>query len=241
MDVMTAEPKIASRSIVNLPPDWRALLGQEFEKSYMIALQDFLKEEKQQGKSIYPPDDLIFSAFAATPVAEVKVVVLGQDPYHGDGQACGKSFSVPMGVRPPPSLKNIFKELHQDVGFQIPDHGCLDSWAYRGVLLLNSVLTVEQGQAASHRICGWEEFTDKVIEVINDTCEHVVFLLWGSYAKKKAVGVCRERHLVLHAPHPSPLSAHRGFLGCKHFSLANTYLQKHGRGIIDWCLSERIH
>lgn len=215
------------------------MLGSEFDQSYMQKLRAFLKQESDCGKVLYPPSKQIFYALNSTPLDAVKVVVIGQDPYHGPGQAHGLSFSVPPGVRPPPSLKNIFKEIHTDLGLAIPNHGCLDSWAQQGVLLLNAVLTVEHKQAGSHAGKGWELFTDRVIQVLNEQREHLVFLLWGAYAQKKGALIDEHRHCVLKAVHPSPLSAHRGFLGCKHFSLANRFLQDHDKTPIDWSLTER--
>ncbi|MDO6785971.1 uracil-DNA glycosylase [Cobetia marina] len=219
-----------------LPADWQAHLGQEFHAEYMQRLKAFLRAEKDAGKVIYPHSQDWFRAFWLTPLSNVKVVILGQDPYHGPDQAHGLCFSVRPGVRPPPSLKNIYKELAVDVGVEPVDHGFLESWAEQGVLLLNSVLTVEQGKAASHQKQGWEQFTDRAIDVINQHCEGVVFLLWGSHAQKKAGAVDRQKHLVLHAPHPSPLAAHRGFFGSRHFSQANAWLEARGDVPIDWQL-----
>lgn len=225
-----------------LSESWQAAIGAEFDKPYMQALRTFLLAEKQAGKTHYPPSGLVFNAFNHCPPQQVRVVILGQDPYHGAakdlsngvGQAHGLCFSVPKGERPPPSLKNIYKELQTDVGMDIPAGGNLESWAEQGVFLLNSVLTVSAGQAASHQKQGWEVFTDQVIHYINDHCEHVVFMLWGAYAQKKAAFVDTSKHLVLSAPHPSPLSAHRGFLGCRHFSQANQWLQAQGLTSIRW-------
>jgi len=221
---------------IQLEKSWLVELSPEFEKPYMKSLKAFLEAEKKLDKQIFPRGDEIFAAFAHTPLDCVKVVILGQDPYHGDGQAHGLCFSVKPGVRAPPSLKNIYKEIETDLGFAIPDTGCLTPWADQGVLLLNSVLTVERGRAASHQGKGWERFTDAVIEVINAKCEGVAFLLWGSYAQRKGAIIDKTRHCVLKAPHPSPLSAYRGFLGCGHFSAANKYLQGGGREIINWGL-----
>lgn len=215
---------------------WRELLEPEFHQSYMEALADFLANEEQQGKVIYPPSQLCFNALNTTPFDKVEVVILGQDPYHGPGQAHGLCFSVRPHVATPPSLVNIFKEIQSDLGVAPPDHGCLQPWAEQGVLLLNSVLTVEQGRAGAHQGRGWEHFTDRVIRHINDEREGVVFLLWGSYAQKKGSFIDRQRHLVLQSPHPSPLSAHRGFLGCGHFSKTNDYLRERGKPQIDWQL-----
>lgn len=220
-----------------LPADWMQQLGHEFEQPYMQQLKQFLRQEKAQGKQIYPHSSHWFHAFWQTPLSQVKVVILGQDPYHGPGQAQGLSFSVPPGVKVPPSLMNIYKELQADMGVQPPEHGCLEAWAQQGVLLLNAVLTVEAGQAASHQGQGWEAFSDRVIHVLNEQTRGLVFLLWGSYARKKAAFVDRSRHLVLEAPHPSPLSAHRGFLGCRHFSQANAWLEQRGQAAINWQLA----
>lgn len=222
---------------VQLEPGWKTALAGEFEQDYMQALRAFLLKEKEAHKEIYPPGAKIFSAFEHTPFDHVNVVILGQDPYHGPGQAHGLSFSVPDGVRPPPSLVNIFKEIEKDLGLARPSHGNLESWADQGVLLLNATLTVEKAQAGSHQKKGWERFTDAVIDRINQQRENVVFMLWGSYAQKKGAIIDRDRHLVLTAPHPSPLSAHRGFLGCGHFSQANEYLQSKGKPVIDWSLT----
>lgn len=223
-------------STIQLQAGWLAQLETEFTQPYMQGLKAFLKAQKAQGKQVYPAGADYFSAFDHTPIDKVKVVILGQDPYHGPGQAHGLCFSVPPGVKPPPSLVNIFKEIDSDLGIARPDHGCLHHWADQGVLLLNSVLTVEQGQAASHQGKGWEQFTDRVIHVINDQREGVVFMLWGAYAQRKGAFIDQQRHRVLKAPHPSPLSCHRGFFGCKHFSQANAYLEGRGETAIDWSL-----
>jgi uracil-DNA glycosylase len=221
---------------VQLEPSWLARLAGEFEQPYMAALRAFLLARKKAGKKIFPPGADIFSAFAHTPLEQVKVVILGQDPYHAEGQAHGLCFSVRPGVRPPPSLQNIFKEIHDELGYPIPSHGHLTAWADQGVLLLNSVLSVECGLAASHQGKGWETFTDRVIDVVNREREGVVFMLWGSYAQRKGAIIDRQRHCVLTAPHPSPLSAHRGFFGCGHFRAANDYLEANGQTPIDWRL-----
>lgn len=217
-----------------LDPSWQAQLAPEFQKPYFQELLHFLEGEKD--KTIYPPQDKIFEAFRLTPLDKVKVVILGQDPYHGEGQAHGLSFSVPKGIKIPPSLVNIYKELHDDVGVKIPEHGNLTEWAQRGVLLLNTVLTVEKGKAGSHHKKGWEKFTDKVIEVLNQQ-EHLVFILWGSPAQKKAAKVDESRHCLLKSVHPSPLSVYRGFMGSKPFSQANAYLKKNGIKEIDWSIT----
>lgn len=221
---------------VRLHASWKAVLADEFSKAYMLALKAFLLQRKQAGSVIYPPGARIFSALDHTPFDKVKVVILGQDPYHGPGQAHGLCFSVPPGVAIPPSLQNIYKEIYQDLGIRQPSHGCLLPWAEQGVLLLNSVLTVEAAQAGSHQGKGWEIFTDRIICELNQQRDHLVFLLWGSYAQKKGAIIDRHRHLVLESPHPSPLSAHRGFFGNRHFSHANLYLAEHGVGAIDWQL-----
>ena len=223
---------------IKLHPSWRAPLSQEFAEPYMGELKSFLLAERDAGKPIFPKAANWFRALDLTPLEKVRVVILGQDPYHGEGQAHGLCFSVPPGVRPPPSLVNIFKEMESDLGFPPARHGFLEHWANQGVLLLNSVLTVEMGRAASHRDRGWERFTDAVIRLVNAKPEPVVFMLWGSYAQTKAAFVDQSRHLVLKAPHPSPLSAHSGFFGCRHFSLANAFLESNGLAPIDWALPE---
>ncbi|NIJ15611.1 uracil-DNA glycosylase [Sphingobium vermicomposti] len=221
-----------------LDESWRAPLSQEFQQPYMAALQRFLEGEKAQGKRIFPDDAAYFRALDLTPLDAVKVVILGQDPYHGEGQAHGLCFSVQPGVRTPPSLGNIYKELKSDLGIAPSRHGFLEHWARQGVLLLNSVLTVEMGRAASHQKQGWEQFTDAIVRLVNQKEEPVVFLLWGAHAQRKAAFVDPSRHLVLKAAHPSPLSAHNGFLGCRHFSQANAFLEAKGRGAVDWALPE---
>ncbi len=221
---------------VKLDASWKARLGSHFNTLEMLGLADFLRAEKAAGKIVFPRGNDIFAALDATPFESVKVVILGQDPYHGAGQAHGLSFSVRPGVHVPPSLDNMFKEIARDLGLPRPDHGCLQAWAEQGVLLLNSVLTVQQGHAGSHQGKGWEGFTDAVIEALNREREHLVFLLWGSYAQAKGKLIDTKRHLVLKAPHPSPLSAHRGFMGCAHFSRASAYLEQHGLTPVDWSL-----
>jgi uracil-DNA glycosylase len=224
---------------VKLEASWKQLLQAQFELPYMHELSNFLRQQKQAGKQIFPAGGDIFNALNSTPVDKVKLVILGQDPYHGDGQAHGLCFSVRPGTPIPPSLKNIYKELRNDLGI-IPAHsGCLQSWAAQGVLLLNAVLTVEAGQAGSHQGRGWELFTDSVVTLLNARREHLVFLLWGSYAQRKGAMIDRERHLVLESPHPSPLSASRGFFGNQHFSRANAYLLQHGMTAIDWQVREQ--
>lgn len=225
----------ASQSI-KLESGWLELLQDEFDKPYMEELRTFLKNEKAKGKVIYPKGSEWFNAMNTTAFDQVKVVILGQDPYHGPDQAHGLCFSVQPGVQPPPSLKNIFKEIQSDFALTTNpfENGCLTPWAEQGVLLLNSVLTVERSKAASHQGKGWEQFTDKVIEVIAEKKQHCVFLLWGSYAQKKGGVINSNDHLILKAPHPSPLSAHRGFLGCKHFSQCNAYLENNNQIPIKW-------
>jgi uracil-DNA glycosylase len=225
---------------IKLHPSWLEPLSHEFGQPYMAELKRFLLGEREAGKRIFPAGANWFRALDLTPLDRVKVVILGQDPYHGPGQAHGLCFSVPDGVRPPPSLVNIYKELQSDLGIAPPAHGFLEHWARQGVLLLNSVLTVEMGLAASHRDRGWERFTDAVIRLVNAKAEPVVFMLWGSYAQKKAGFVDASRHLVLKAPHPSPLSAHSGFLGCRHFSKANAFLESRGQEPVDWALPECV-
>lgn len=221
---------------IQLNASWKAILAEEFERDYMQSLRDFLLQEKKAGRVVYPPGPQIFNAFNSTPFDQAKVVILGQDPYHGPGQAHGLSFSVPEGVPAPPSLQNIFKEIHRDLGLPTPRSGCLIPWAEQGVLLLNAVLTVEQRQAASHQGKGWEQFTDAAIDKLNRQRDGLVFLLWGAYAQRKGGLIDRQRHLVLTAPHPSPLSAHRGFIGCGHFSQTNEYLRARGDAPINWAL-----
>lgn len=223
---------------VKLEESWKQALSAEFASSYMNSLKAFLLEEKERGKTIFPRGPEYFRALDLTPLKDVKVVILGQDPYHGMGQAHGLCFSVRPGVRIPPSLVNIYKEMEADLGIPPARHGFLESWARQGVLLLNSVLTVEESRAASHQGKGWERFTDAVIRTVNDECDAAVFMLWGSYAQKKASFVDTSRHLVLRSPHPSPLSAHNGFFGCRHFSKANAFLQSRGRAPIDWTLPD---
>jgi uracil-DNA glycosylase len=219
---------------VKLDESWRIPLAEEFASPYMAVLKSFLVSEKAKGKTIFPKGSEWFRALDLTPLNKVRVVILGQDPYHGPGQAHGLCFSVRPGVRPPPSLLNIFKELESDLGISRPNHGFLEHWAQQGVLLLNSVLTVENGLAASHKDKGWERFTDAVIRLVAKQDTPIVFLLWGSYAQKKAAFVDPARHMVLKAAHPSPLSAHNGFLGCRHFSQANAFLEGKGQTAIDW-------
>lgn len=219
-------------------PSWQLSLSSEFEQPYMQNLKAFLRAEKDQNKTIYPHSSNWFHAIETTPLEEVKVVILGQDPYHQPNQAHGLCFSVLPGIKTPPSLVNIYKELQTDLDITPASHGYLESWAKQGVLLLNAVLTVEESNANAHQGQGWEQFTDKIIATVNERCDHVVFMLWGSYAQKKGAAIDANRHLVLKAPHPSPLSAHRGFFGCRHFSQANAYLRQHGKAEIDWQLPQ---
>jgi uracil-DNA glycosylase len=224
---------------IRLEPGWKARVGERLREPPMQELADFLRRQKQEGRVIHPAGGRIFAALDATPFDAVKVVILGQDPYHGPGQAHGLSFSVLPGVQAPPSLQNIFAELSRDLGTSRPDHGCLLPWARQGVLLLNAVLTVEQGRAGSHQGKGWEGFTDACVAALDREREGLVFLLWGSHAQARGRPLDRRRHLVLEAPHPSPLSAHRGFIGCGHFSRANAYLAEQGKAPIDWQLPPR--
>lgn len=220
----------------NIEASWKLILKEEFQQPYFAELKQFLLEEKKRYE-VYPPSSLIFNAFDRTPFANVKVVILGQDPYHGPQQAHGLSFSVPEGVNVPPSLKNIYKELHADVGFEIPSHGNLEAWAEQGVLLLNATLTVRRSTPGSHQKRGWEQFTDATIRALSDQRSDVVFLLWGNYARAKRALITSEHHLILEAPHPSPYSAASGFFGCKHFSRANEFLTSRGKAPINWDLS----
>lgn len=219
---------------MNLAPDWQALLADEFNKEYMQQLRSFLVQEKDAHKVIFPHSNDCFNALNETSFDNVKVVILGQDPYHGPNQAHGLSFSVKPGVKTPPSLVNIYKELEADLGIPMANHGYLINWARQGVLLLNSVLTVEASKAGSHQNKGWETFTDQIIQLINEHHQGVVFMLWGSYAQKKGRHIDRTKHCVLESVHPSPLSAYRGFFGCGHFSKANQYLESIGKAPIDW-------
>ncbi len=219
-----------------LHPSWQAIIGQEFDKPYMQALRDFLKQEKVAGKTIFPPGALIFNAFNHTPFEKVRVVIIGQDPYHGPNQAHGLSFSVPKGIALPPSLINIFKEIESDLNIRMSGSGDLTPWTEQGVLLLNATLTVEQAKAGSHQKRGWEIFTDAAIAALNAHRQNLVFVLWGSYAQKKGEAIDASKHLVLKSVHPSPLSAHRGFFGNHQFSTINQYLTEHGQTPINWQL-----
>ena len=220
-------------SSVQIEASWKTALQDQFEQPYFQALAAFLKKEKAAGKTIYPPGSLIFNAFNTTPFPEVKVVIIGQDPYHNPGEAMGLCFSVPKGVRVPPSLKNIYKELESDVGATIPNHGDLTSWAQQGVFLLNAMLTVERNRPGSHQKIGWQDFTDAVIRKLSDGREHLVFMLWGGFARKKKELIDGSKHLILEAAHPSPLAG-GAFFGSQHFSKANAYLQEHGMGKVEW-------
>src|SRR5579871_963203 len=219
---------------VKIDPSWKEALKQEFSKPYFLQIVTFLKTEKLAGKTIYPPGPLIFNAFNTTPFEKVKVVILGQDPYHGPGQAHGLSFSIPNGIAQPPSLINIFKELNSDIGMPVPSNGNLIHWAEQGVLLLNASLTVRANEPMSHAKIGWAEFTDSVISKISEHRKNVVFLLWGKFAQEKQILIDETKHLILKAAHPSPFSADKGFFGCRHFSKANNYLTKNGIDPIDW-------
>ena len=227
----------SEKPAIPLHESWLPAMQGEFTEPYMQQLREYLKVRKARGVHIFPHSSHWFRAFNLTPFDQVRVVILGQDPYHGPGQAHGLCFSVAPGVTVPPSLRNIYKELESDTDFQPPPHGCLIPWAKQGVFLLNSVLTVEQGHAASHQGRGWENFTDRAIEALSRERDNLVFLLWGSYAQKKGQFIDTHKHKVLKAPHPSPLSAHRGFLGCGHFSEANRYLSENGQAEINWQLS----
>ena len=223
---------------IKLEPGWKQALLAEFDQPYMKALGNFLRQEKAAGKRIYPPGPLMFNALNSTPLDKVKVVIIGQDPYHGPGQAHGLCFSVQKGVPAPPSLQNIFKELKRDLNIDPPSHGCLQYWADQGVLLLNTSLSVEQGKAGSHADKGWQPFTDRIIEVVGQQREGLVFLLWGSHAQSKERLIDPHKNLILKSAHPSPLSAHRGFLGCGHFSRCNDFLTQNGQTPIDWRLPD---
>jgi len=219
---------------VKIEPSWKAALTEEFEKPYFRNLVSFIKQEKAEGKAVYPPGKLIFNAYDTTPIDDVKVVILGQDPYHNPGQAMGLSFSVPQGTRIPPSLRNIYKELNTSLGIAKPEHGDLTKWAGQGVFLLNAMLTVVRNQPGSHQRSGWQFFTDASIKAVSDRRENVVFMLWGAFARKKAVLIDKSKHLVLESAHPSPFSADKGFFGNNHFQRANEYLEANGKEPIDW-------
>ena len=220
-------------SNVRIEESWKRVLANEFEQPYFQAVTTFVRNEMQAGKTLYPPGPLIFNAFTQTPFDKVKVVILGQDPYHNEHQAMGLSFSVPKDVKAPPSLVNVYKEIKADLDLPIPTHGDLTGWAQQGVFLLNAILTVEKGQAGSHQKCGWQSFTDAVIKRLSDEREHLVFMLWGNFAKQKGALIDKNKHKVLEAAHPSPLAGN-AFSGCKHFSQANDYLKQNGIAPIDW-------
>ena len=230
-----------NRRPITLEPSWFREIGDELQKEYIQDLSQFLRLQKSQGAVIYPPGELIFAALNTTPFDDVRVVIIGQDPYHGSGQANGLCFSVAPGVAVPPSLRNIYIELQADLGVSPRAHGNLRAWAEQGVLLLNSVLTVQAGKAGSHRGRGWEQFTDHIISTLSQKRENLVFLLWGAYAQNKGHIIDRQRHHILTAPHPSPFSAHSGFIGCQHFSKANRYLTENGLTAIDWELLRNAH
>ncbi|HOU47455.1 MAG TPA: uracil-DNA glycosylase [Chitinophagales bacterium] len=220
---------------VQIENSWKQILTEQFEQPYFLELQQFLQLEKNQGKIIYPPSAFVFNAFNSSPFNKVRVVILGQDPYHGIGQAHGLCFSVPSEIKKlPPSLKNIYKELQNDVGFKIPNHGNLQKWTTQGVFLLNAILTVEANTPASHQKRGWEQFTNAVIKKLSEQREGLIFLLWGNFAQQKTTLIDTQKHIILKAPHPSPFSAHSGFFGCKHFSQVNDILRSKGELPIDW-------
>jgi len=221
------------KSAPDIEESWQLALKDEFEADYFVRLKEFLREEVKT-QTVYPPGKLIFSAFNLTPLTAVRVVIIGQDPYHGPGQAQGLAFSVPDGIRIPPSLQNIYKELHEDLGIPVPTSGNLEKWARQGVMLLNATLTVRAGQAGSHQGRGWEQFTDQVIRTISELRAGIVFLLWGRFAQEKAVLIDTSKHYILKAAHPSPFSANKGFFGCRHFSKTNEILLSNGMGEIDW-------
>lgn len=226
---------------MSAPKTWESIINDERDKEYFQSVLAFVEQQRNSGKTIYPPQEQVFNAFDMTPFESVRVVILGQDPYHGANQAHGLAFSVLPGVKIPPSLRNMYKELAQDIeGFEIPNHGYLDSWASQGVLMLNTVLTVEEAKAHSHAKCGWETFTDAIIAELNQRSEPIIFLLWGAHAQKKGQAIDSERHHVLTAPHPSPLSARRGFFGCKHFSMTNKILSSIDQNPIDWHLPNEV-
>jgi len=224
-------------SNMGLTGTWSKLLASEFEQPYMKSLKSFLKDEVSRNKTIYPPEPMYFNALNKTPYEKVKVVILGQDPYHGPDQAHGLCFSVQKGIRPPPSLKNIYKEMKSDLDLSSPDHGNLEAWAEQGILLLNSTLTVEKGNAGSHQKKGWEEFTDRIVSIINEKDAPTAFLLWGAYAQKKGESIDRSKHLIISSPHPSPFSANRGFFGSAPFSKINRFLLENERDPINWSLN----
>ena len=219
---------------IQIEESWKQALSEEFKKPYFAEIRQFLQEEKAAGKTIFPPGSLIFNAFNSTPFEKVRVIILGQDPYHGTGQAHGLCFSVTPGIKPPPSLVNIFKELKNDIGFEIPDHGSLQKWTTQGVFLLNAILTVEANKPASHQKHGWEEFTNAAIEKLSKEQDELIFLLWGAFAQQKTGLIDERKHIILKAAHPSPFSAYNGFFGCKHFSKTNEILINKGEQPINW-------
>lgn len=223
-----------STTNIKIEDSWKQALADEFEKPYFAVLRRFLQEEKTARKTIYPPGPLIFNAFNSTPFDKVRVIILGQDPYHGAGQAHGLCFSVQPGIKPPPSLVNMYKELKSDVPFEIPTHGCLQKWTEQGVFLLNAILTVEANKPASHQKRGWEEFTNAVIQKLSKECNGLIFILWGNFAQQKSVLIDENKHTILKAAHPSPFSAYNGFFGCKHFSKTNEILKAKGEIEINW-------
>lgn len=226
---------------MSTPKTWESIINDEREKEYFQSVLAYVEQQRNSGKTIYPPQEQVFSAFDMTPFESVRVVILGQDPYHGANQAHGLAFSVLPGVKIPPSLRNMYKELAQDIeGFEAPNHGYLEAWASQGVLMLNTVLTVEEAQAHSHAKCGWETFTDAIITELNQRSEPIIFLLWGAHAQKKGQAIDAQKHHVLDAPHPSPLSARRGFFGCQHFSTANKLLSSMDQQPIDWRLPAEV-
>ena len=226
---------------MSAPKSWESIINDEREKEYFQSVLAYVEQQRNSGKTIYPPQEQVFSAFDMTPFESVRVVILGQDPYHGANQAHGLAFSVLPGVKIPPSLRNMYKELAQDIeGFEAPNHGYLEAWASQGVLMLNTVLTVEEAQAHSHAKCGWETFTDAIIAELNQRSEPIIFLLWGAHAQKKGQAIDTQKHYVLAAPHPSPLSARRGFFGCQHFSTANKLLSSMDQQPIDWRLPAEV-
>lgn len=222
---------------IQLESSWKAVLNNEFNQDYFKQIKQFILQEKAKGKEVFPPGKLMFNAFNLTPFNQVKVVIIGQDPYHGLGQAHGLSFSVPTGIKTPPSLQNIYKEIESDLGLSIPNHGNLESWAKRGVLMLNAVLSVNSGEPASHKAAGWENFTNAVIYYLSQQRSNLVFMLWGRFAQEKELLIDAHKHLILKAAHPSPFSAYQGFMGCKHFSKANEFLKLKGIEPIDWSIS----
>lgn len=222
---------------IQLESSWKAVLNNEFNQDYFKQIKQFILQEKAKGKEVFPPGKLMFNAFNLTPFNQVKVVIIGQDPYHGLGQAHGLSFSVPTGIKIPPSLQNIYKEIESDLGLSIPNHGNLESWAKRGVLMLNAVLSVNSGEPASHKAAGWENFTNAVIYYLSQQRSNLVFMLWGRFAQEKELLIDAHKHLILKAAHPSPFSAYQGFMGCKHFSKANEFLKLKGIEPIDWSIS----